>query len=276
MVLAGLDGLRVLRQIRRTGDQIRRQFLSRNHALNEIRSALYLSGTYVRDYLLEPDPERAEAYRVSLEEVRREMESESQLEFEQTKDYSDLRMEISCYWEVLGPILQWNTTERRRKSQGPGDLKRRTLLELLLAATLAAGGYYLITYVPKHLRAGEPVLALGGYFLTYTPIQGSNQVAYVVPDSLEVWDTPAVIRTRNATLKSGEQVRALGHFRHWTHVRMLDGHYGCVNENGLMSAETHEKEERLLNALSDVPVQATGHSATWKTFISNLHAQPRW
>jgi len=118
MVLAGLDGLRVLRQIRRNDDQIRRQFLTRNHALNEIRSELYLSGTYVRDYLLEPEPDRAEAYRVSLEDVRKEMESAielygRQLEFKQTKDYSDLRTELSHYWEILGPILRWNAPERR-------------------------------------------------------------------------------------------------------------------------------------------------------------------
>src|SRR5581483_3409230 len=51
MTLAGVDGIRVLRQIRRTDDQVRRQFLLRNHVLNDIRSDLYLSGTYVRDYL---------------------------------------------------------------------------------------------------------------------------------------------------------------------------------------------------------------------------------
>src|SRR5271167_2176133 len=66
MALAGLDGMRALRQIRGNDDQIRRQFLARNHALNDIRSELHLSGTYVRDYLLEPEPERAEAYRASL------------------------------------------------------------------------------------------------------------------------------------------------------------------------------------------------------------------
>ncbi len=103
--------------------------------------------------------------------------------------------------------------ERRAfSSPGPGALRSRTLLELLLAATLTGAAYYLVIYVPKHLRAGEPVLTLGNYFLTYAPIQGANHIAYVVPDSLGVWDTPAVIRTRDATLKSGEQVRALGHF----------------------------------------------------------------
>src|SRR5215510_13914716 len=68
--LAGMDTLRVLREIRANGDQIRREFLERNHILNNIRSDLYLSGTYVRDCLLEPDVAHAETYRSSLQAVR--------------------------------------------------------------------------------------------------------------------------------------------------------------------------------------------------------------
>ena len=56
-------------------EQIRRRYLSQNHVLNDIRSDVYVSGTYVRDYLLEPDPQRAEVYRTSLEDVRKHMES---------------------------------------------------------------------------------------------------------------------------------------------------------------------------------------------------------
>src|SRR6516164_606780 len=120
MTLAGLDGIRALRQIRRNDDRIRRQFLARNHALNDIRSELYLSGTYVRDYLLEPEPGRAGAYRASLEEVRKGMEAAlelygRQLEPAQANDYAELRTEVGRYWEVLAPTLQWNATERRRQ-----------------------------------------------------------------------------------------------------------------------------------------------------------------
>ena len=75
MALAGIDALRVLQQFRRSDDQIRRRYLSQNHVLNDIRSDVYVSGTYVRDYLLEPDTARADAYRTSLEEVRKHMES---------------------------------------------------------------------------------------------------------------------------------------------------------------------------------------------------------
>jgi signal transduction histidine kinase len=120
MALAGIYGIRVLQQIRRSENQIRRQFLLQNHALNEIRSQLYLSGSYVRDFLLEPEPGRAETYRASLEEVHREMETalESfghELEADQTKYYTELTADLSNYWQVLGPIFQWDASQRRRK-----------------------------------------------------------------------------------------------------------------------------------------------------------------
>src|SRR5580658_8193642 len=70
MTLAGLDALRSLQQFRRSDDQIRRHYLSQNHALNDIRSDVYVSGTYVRDYLLEPDAKSAEVYRKGLQDVR--------------------------------------------------------------------------------------------------------------------------------------------------------------------------------------------------------------
>src|SRR5262249_14912703 len=75
MTLAGADAIRVLRQLRRDDDQIRSQFLARNHVLNDIQSELYLSGTDVRDYLLEPDPARASRFGSALKDVRRDMDA---------------------------------------------------------------------------------------------------------------------------------------------------------------------------------------------------------
>src|SRR5277367_6094163 len=75
MALAGVDALLALRQFEHRDEQIRQTYLSQNHVLNDIRTDVYVSGTYVRDYLLEPDTQRAEAYRASLAEVRRHMES---------------------------------------------------------------------------------------------------------------------------------------------------------------------------------------------------------
>ena len=118
MALGGVEALRELQQIRRDDDQIRKQFLLRNHILNNIRSELYLSGTYVRDYLLEPDPARAATFLASLQETRREMESalasySNQLQPEERQHYALLRTELAQYWQTLDPILQWNADERR-------------------------------------------------------------------------------------------------------------------------------------------------------------------
>jgi signal transduction histidine kinase len=119
VALAGVESMLVVRQIRRDDDSLRRQFLFRNHLLNDIRSELYLSGTYVRDYLLEPETGRAETYKANLEEVHKEMESglasyAAQVEPEETQHYQALRIELSHYWEVLQPILKWSPEERRR------------------------------------------------------------------------------------------------------------------------------------------------------------------
>jgi signal transduction histidine kinase len=119
MAVAGIDAQRVLQQFRRSDDQIRSRYLSQNHVLNTIRSDVYVSGTYVRDYLLDPDPERAEAYRTSLEEVRTRMRAalESygrQVSPAEVQHYTALRTELTNYWTILAPIFKWNAEERRR------------------------------------------------------------------------------------------------------------------------------------------------------------------
>ena len=118
MALAGLDALRVLQNFRTSEASIRRQFLFRNHVLNDIRSQIYLSGTYVRDYLLEPESERADAYRASLQQVRRQMDSAmqsygGQLKPQEIQHYRALRSELAQYWNILDPIFKWTATERR-------------------------------------------------------------------------------------------------------------------------------------------------------------------
>src|SRR5580704_4270075 len=102
MALAGVDALNVLRQFRRSDDQIRRRYLSQNQVLNDIRSDVYVSGTYVRDYLLEPDTDRAEVYRTGLGDVRKHMEQSLEMYGRQAtpaeaEHYSMLRTELTRY-----------------------------------------------------------------------------------------------------------------------------------------------------------------------------------
>jgi signal transduction histidine kinase len=118
MTLAGLDALRVLENFRHSEARIRRQFLFRNHVLNDIRSEVYVSGTYVRDYLLDPESTRADSFRRSLEQVREQMESSlhsyaGQLNPEEAQHYAALKTELGRYWDILAPIFQWDAAQRR-------------------------------------------------------------------------------------------------------------------------------------------------------------------
>jgi signal transduction histidine kinase len=119
MALAGIDALRVLGQFRRGDEQIRRRYLAENHALNDIRSDVYVSGTYVRDYLLEPEPPRADAYRANLEQVRKHMEAALDSYGREVapagfQHSATLRTELTDYWAILAPIFRWDAAERRR------------------------------------------------------------------------------------------------------------------------------------------------------------------
>src|ERR1700733_3069635 len=117
--LAGFDALRSLQQFRRSDAQIRRHFLAQNHLLNDIRSDVQVSGTYIRDYLLEADLHRAETYRIALEDVRKHMESAlesygKEVAPPEVQHFTTLRTKLTDYWEILTPIFTWDTAERRR------------------------------------------------------------------------------------------------------------------------------------------------------------------
>src|ERR1035441_111145 len=75
MAFAGVDGIQALQQIQTSNDRIWDQFLLRTQFLERIRSYLYLSGTDVRDYLLEPQAGKAEGHRYTLLETRKDMDA---------------------------------------------------------------------------------------------------------------------------------------------------------------------------------------------------------
>ena len=93
----------------RTGNAVvRKEFLERSRRIDEIRSAVYLSGTLVRDYLLEPDPAAAERQLVSLRALRKQMDAElrdysSLLPANEAQPVASLRTELDAYWRSHGP-----------------------------------------------------------------------------------------------------------------------------------------------------------------------------
>jgi signal transduction histidine kinase len=118
MAFAGLDGIQALRQIQDSNDGIREDFLLRTRLLERIRGDVYVSGTYVRDYLLEPESGKAEGHRYSLIETRKDMDAaltayHARLTPPETEPFQGLTRELDRYWRVLEPVFQW-TAEKRR------------------------------------------------------------------------------------------------------------------------------------------------------------------
>lgn len=145
MGFGALQTGRLLTQIQNRSRSIERRFLERSRTLNEIRSALYLSGTVFRDYVLDQDPSRSEAQLRRLDRIRREMdrrleEYDSGTTVGANQASDRLKAEIEAYWQLLNPALSWNA--EMRKSSGYQFLRdkvfnRRTAV-LDLATQVAA------------------------------------------------------------------------------------------------------------------------------------------
>src|SRR5260370_4514583 len=106
MAYAGFNTMRAFGQTRDRSARIQQEFVSRSRLLNQIRSDLYLSGTYVRDYLLESEPPKAETYRVDLDQVRRQMSAAIDAYTRlggtvETAPLSGLRAQLADYWRVF-------------------------------------------------------------------------------------------------------------------------------------------------------------------------------
>lgn len=115
------------------------------------------------------------------------------------------------------------------------------------------------------------VFGVAYYFLVYVPAHRfPPEVAYVLPSSSTVVDTPAEVRLEIAQVKSGEQVQVLDRTRNWAHVRVADGKTGWLELKDLLDSETYERGQNVLQEIRKMPVQAAGHT----TGEINLHLEP--
>ncbi len=145
MLFAGIDSLRALRQVQSRNVQIRQTFLLRNRALEEIRSALYQSGTLTRDYLVERDATQAETYRASLQKVRAGMDASLAryarlLDTAEEAPFHALQARITDYWKLFDPIFRWDAKQKSIYSEPfmHQELRPRRTTTLEIADRIAA------------------------------------------------------------------------------------------------------------------------------------------
>jgi signal transduction histidine kinase len=145
LVLSGINAVNVISRLQSSNENILSEFLGRQTKLDELRSAIYLSGTYVRDYLLEPEPATAEQSRLALADTRGQIQSMISLTALEADPagramYDALRREIEEYWRVLDPVLGWNAQERHEEGYRflHDDVLPRRSSTLAIADTIAS------------------------------------------------------------------------------------------------------------------------------------------
>ncbi|MGB2890744.1 MAG: ATP-binding protein, partial [Candidatus Acidiferrales bacterium] len=119
MAAAGIYSLQIAREIQDSNTQMRRDFLSRDRTLDQIRSGLYESGNVVRDYILvEPEQNSAETLRTDLKAIHDDMETalktySRSLRPDEMGSFQQLSAEVQTYWSTLDPIFEWNAKAKR-------------------------------------------------------------------------------------------------------------------------------------------------------------------
>jgi signal transduction histidine kinase len=109
----------ILERLRGSGVALQENFLRHNHDLEEIRSHVYLSGTYARDALLAPESSGADIEFAALRKLRLDNEAALQ-RYSKSMDpgeavpFAALRSEIEAYWNVLEHTFGWTEAERMK------------------------------------------------------------------------------------------------------------------------------------------------------------------
>jgi signal transduction histidine kinase len=122
LILMAIGGTAVflsLRDLRANSARAQQHYFSRNRALEKIRSHVYLSGTFVRDYLLAPEPSGARAQLAALDGLHRQTQTvldeyARSLEASEVAPFEALKTEIEAYWKVLDHTFEWTPEERSK------------------------------------------------------------------------------------------------------------------------------------------------------------------
>ena len=119
LAISGVNAVTVLGRIQSSNEQIRQGYMKRDLILEELRSDLYLSGTYVRDLLLEPDPSRADLHRMELNGARERVKTligsyQALLSGSERIPFEQFNREITEYFDSFQPALEWSPSQRRR------------------------------------------------------------------------------------------------------------------------------------------------------------------
>jgi SH3-like domain-containing protein len=100
---------------------------------------------------------------------------------------------------------------------------------------------------------------------------GPKEIAYVSAPQAFLRDQVAAVYNKTGSVKNGEAVQVLTRDRRFARVRTSTGAEGWLEQRYLVSKETYDAFEKLVDQVRNDPVQATGiaHNQT------NIHLEPQ-
>ncbi len=111
--------------------------------LRDLRSDVHLSGVFIRDYLLDPERERAPIYRERLAELRQsnvatvaELRGLAVGRREKDERIASLQAKLDDYWQAYDPLFDWTLVEKI--SQSASFLRREVLPRRQAVLTIAS------------------------------------------------------------------------------------------------------------------------------------------
>ncbi len=162
IVGAAIGTLTALDRVRDDETRIRKTFLERLGALDQIRSQIYLSNIYVRDFLLSPDPSGAAAQALRLSALERDTRAaidsySHSLDPMEREPFVTLRSEIDDYWKVLDRTVAWTPEERndKRDSFFYDELVPRRTAMLQIADRIAVVNERGLTHAEERMQAAS-------------------------------------------------------------------------------------------------------------------------
>jgi signal transduction histidine kinase len=113
LLVTGVGALSLLHALEVRNEDTRQGYLERTRLLDQLRSDIYLSGTAVRDYLLEDDPARAQLHRRQFDVTQQQARSLAATAMQSTA-FQD---ELSSYFAAFDPVFEWTREQRAVKGK---------------------------------------------------------------------------------------------------------------------------------------------------------------
>jgi signal transduction histidine kinase len=226
-------------------ETIRQDYVRRDRMREKLRSAIYVSGTYFRDFMLDEDAARAVRDRAQFlaaeEEIRqRTAEYSRVLSPVERAPFGDLRDSLTAYFAALTPALAWDPEQVRKNGS-------RLIAEQLLPRRMTAIALSdrLQQYSERQLEAdGQAVSDMFASFRTRLLLLLLLTVAIgAVLAAVIIWRLLNLERISSASYREAVAARE--------ESKQLSAELVAVQENERrrISRELHDEVGQVLSAL---------------------------